>query len=88
MHLIFTICTYKKQFQFIFTFQLVSEGHTHDLQRSHRESRRKKTVSIWGISNTLNRMWKGAGRGHIHSNGRGPRRRQSIHVSHVSNVTV
>ena len=64
-------------------FQLVSEGHTHDLQRSHRESRRKKTVSIWGISNTLNRMWKGAGRGHIHSNGRGPRRRQSIHVSHV-----
>ena len=47
----------------------------------HRENRRKKTVSIWGISNTLNRMWKG-GRGHIHTNGRGQRRRQSIHVSH------
>ena len=55
-------------------FQLVSEGHAHGSMR------RKKTVSIWGISNTLNRMWKG-GRGHVHS-GSGRRRRQSIHVSH------
>ena len=39
-------------------------------------------MSIWGISNTLNRMWKGGRGNHIHSNGRGNRRRQSIHVSH------
>ncbi len=59
-------------------FQLISEGHNH--ANTRRERRNKKTVSIWGISSTLNRLWKG-GRGHVH-NGCGPRRRQSIHVSH------
>ena len=65
-------------------FQLVSQGHAH----LRRGDRRKKAVSIWGISNTLNRMWKGGannggGRGHLAplAGGRGPRRRQSVHVS-------
>ena len=51
-------------------FQLVSENH------SHMQRRR----SLWGLSNTLNRMWN-KGRVQRHSrNGRG--RRKSVHISH------
>ena len=60
-------------------FQLVSgqEGHAPHVNR------RRRTVSIWGLSHTLNRMWKKNGRGRGARCGRGEhRRRQSIHVSH------
>ena len=65
-------------------FQLVSgqEGHTPHVS----SGRRRRTVSIWGLSHTLNRMWKKNGRGPRRGPsrcGRGEhRRRQSIHVSH------
>ena len=52
-------------------FQLVSENHSHNMQRRR---------SLWGLSNTLNRMWnRGRGQRHLR-NGRG--RRKSVHISH------
>ena len=52
-------------------FQLVSENHAHNIQRRR---------SLWGLSNTLNRMWRGRGNQSHRRSGRG--RRKSVHISH------